>query len=176
MKTHQSGSVLSISLVLLTAITLIALTGMQRSGLQTKIVANLQHKETTFIAAQNILEDAYDSFQTSDTQVLSDAMDAQKNSQYQTDIGTNPEDIDSPSVPINLGTPLNPNITATSNLTYRSNGNDLGNPNTSGLRNDFSRGKNGMGIAKFEVEATATLPNNINSDQLLGFHMITPEQ
>ena len=94
MKTYQSGSVLAISLVLLTAITLLAITGMQRSGLQTKIVANLQHKETTFIAAQNILEDAYDSFQTSDTQVLSDAMDAQRKSQFQTDIGTDPDDID----------------------------------------------------------------------------------
>lgn len=149
---------------------------MQRSGLQTKIVANLQHKETTFIAAQNILEDAYDSFQTSDTQVLSDAMDAQRKSQFQTDIGTDPDDIDSPSVKIELGTPLHRQIVASSNLTYRSNGNDLGNPNTSGLRNDFSRGKNGMGIAKFEVDATARLPNGINSDQLLGFHMITPEQ
>lgn len=53
MKTHQSGSVLAISLALLTAITLIAMISLQRSGLQTKIVANILHQEKAFNASQN---------------------------------------------------------------------------------------------------------------------------
>lgn len=171
----QSGAVLATSLVLLTAITLLALMGMQRSGLQTKIVANLQHQERAFHAAQSLLEDAYGTMQTASTQVLSDAIDAEAEYRYQISIGTDPDKI-TDSVPLNLQTPLGDHITPTTNIKYKSNGNDLGNPNTSGLRNDFSRGKNGMGMAKFEVESTATLPNNISSNQLLGFHLITPEQ
>lgn len=53
MRKDQSGAVLAISLVLLTAITFLAMMGMQRSGLQTKIVANIQHKERAFNASLN---------------------------------------------------------------------------------------------------------------------------
>lgn len=49
-KSNQ-GSVLAISLVLLTAITLIALSSIQRSGLQTRMVANIQHVEILFNTA-----------------------------------------------------------------------------------------------------------------------------
>lgn len=175
MKTHQSGSVLAISLVLLTAITLVAIMGLQRSGLQTKIVANVQHREVVFNGARNLLVDAYGSFQTSDTQLLSDAIDKQKKHQYQTSIGAT---TDGPTKKVDdLGTPLNENITSKKvSVLYKSNNNGLENPNTSGLRNNFSRGKNGMGVAKFELAANVTLPNDIHSDQLLGFHLITPEQ
>lgn len=48
MPKKQSGSALAISLVILTAITLISITSLQRSGLQTKIVANIQHQEQLF--------------------------------------------------------------------------------------------------------------------------------
>lgn len=49
----QSGLALAISLVLLTAITIISITSLQRSGLQTKIIANIQHQEQLFNAAQS---------------------------------------------------------------------------------------------------------------------------
>ncbi len=49
----SKGSVLAISLVLLTAITLVAVFSMQRSGIQTKIVANIQHVEMLFNTAMN---------------------------------------------------------------------------------------------------------------------------
>ncbi len=49
----QSGSALAISLVILTAITLISISSLQRSGLQAKIVANIQHQEQLFNAAQS---------------------------------------------------------------------------------------------------------------------------
>jgi ABC-type lipoprotein release transport system permease subunit len=44
----QSGAVLAISLVLLSAITLLAAMNMQRAGLQTRIAANISHNEVTF--------------------------------------------------------------------------------------------------------------------------------
>lgn len=44
----QSGAVLAISLVLLSAITLLAAMNMQRAGLQTRIASNIFHKEETF--------------------------------------------------------------------------------------------------------------------------------
>jgi hypothetical protein len=53
MKYTQKGSALAVSLVLLTAITLISLSSMQRSGLQTKIVSNLQHHEILFQTTLN---------------------------------------------------------------------------------------------------------------------------
>lgn len=53
MRNSQSGSALAISLVLLTVITIISITSLQRSGLQSKIVGNLQHKEQLFTAANS---------------------------------------------------------------------------------------------------------------------------
>lgn len=50
---RNKGSTLAISLVLLTVITLIAVTSMQRSGLQTRMVANIQHVEMLFNTAMN---------------------------------------------------------------------------------------------------------------------------
>ncbi len=51
-KTHKGAS-LAISLVLLTVITLVAIFSLQRSGLQSKIVANIQHVEMLFNTALN---------------------------------------------------------------------------------------------------------------------------
>ncbi len=64
MKRNQNGSVLAISLVLLTVITLIAMMGLQRSALQTKIVVNIQHKECLFRTAVNDQEARYDRYNT----------------------------------------------------------------------------------------------------------------
>jgi hypothetical protein len=50
---NQAGSVLAISLVILTAITLISITSLQRSGLQTKIASNTQHNEQLFTTSQS---------------------------------------------------------------------------------------------------------------------------
>lgn len=49
----QSGSVLVISLVLLTVITLLAVMNMQRAGLQTRITSNILHREELFNGALN---------------------------------------------------------------------------------------------------------------------------
>ena len=62
MHTQQTGSALAISLVLLTAITLISITSLQRSGLQTRIVANSQHSEAAFHAANSELEEMFQAY------------------------------------------------------------------------------------------------------------------
>lgn len=53
------GSALAISLVILTAITLISVSALQRSGLQGRMVGNIQHKEEAFHATSNELEDIF---------------------------------------------------------------------------------------------------------------------
>lgn len=67
MQNNQNGSALAVSLVLLTAITLISISSMQRSGLQTKIVSNLQHHETLFQTTLNEQEFWWKELQTSDS-------------------------------------------------------------------------------------------------------------
>ncbi|OUS38224.1 hypothetical protein A9R00_10675 [Oleispira antarctica] len=72
----QSGSVLAISLVLLAAITLIAVMNMQRSGIQTRITSNILHREELFNNAMNEQESWFFLLKTADTgdELLSDPM------------------------------------------------------------------------------------------------------
>lgn len=155
MQSRQSGSVLAISLVLLTAITLIALMGLQRSGLQTKIVANIQHKERTYHVAYSELECIYESFRI-DSQSFSDAKDLA-------------------GADLNLGeactNPLAP-LAIINNLRLVDNGNALGNPNTSMIIDEKSRGSRGAGMHNFQLETVASLPNDIASNQLYGIPFI----
>lgn len=65
MKNSQSGSALAISLVILTAITLISISSLERSGLQTKIVANIQHHEQLFNACNSEQEHWFSELQKS---------------------------------------------------------------------------------------------------------------
>jgi hypothetical protein len=150
MKTQQSGSVLAISLVLLTAITLIAVMSMQRAGLQTKIVGHVQHNDAAFQKAQSELEKAYrDILILGDTQVLSDAMRSPTK-----------------EVTASSSTNTNPFYRITVTTRHLDRGLAPGNPATSSLRDTNSRGQDGAGIEHFEIEAVATLPSGINSDQI----------
>lgn len=63
-RSANKGSVLAISLVILTAITLVSITAMQRSGLQGKMVVNIQHKEKAFHAANSELEEIFEFYLT----------------------------------------------------------------------------------------------------------------
>ncbi len=153
MKSRQAGSVLAISLVLLTAITLIALMGLQRSGMQTKIIANIQHKARVFNTSYSEVECSYDLFQD-DTQELSDAKDK---------AGANHE--------LFCSDPLPPAVVI-NNLRLVDNGNALGNPNTSMIIDEKSRGSRGAGKLKFELETVATLPNQMTSNQFSGLSYV----
>jgi Tfp pilus assembly protein PilX len=70
----QSGAVLAISLVLLTAITVLAVISMQRAGLQTRITGNILHREMLFNSAMNEQESWFYTLKTADTgdAILSD--------------------------------------------------------------------------------------------------------
>lgn len=63
----QSGAVLAISLVLLTAITVLAVMSMQRAGLQTRITGNILHRELLFNTALNEQESWFFQLKTADT-------------------------------------------------------------------------------------------------------------
>jgi Tfp pilus assembly protein PilX len=63
----QSGAVLAISLVLLTAITVLAVISMQRAGLQTRITGNILHREMLFNSAMNEQESWFYQLKTADT-------------------------------------------------------------------------------------------------------------
>lgn len=72
----NKGSVLAISLVILTAITLVSVTAMQRSGLQGRMTGSLQHNKIAFNTANSELEEIYDfySSQASATEALASAL------------------------------------------------------------------------------------------------------
>jgi hypothetical protein len=76
--TANKGSALAISLVILTAITLISVTALQRSGLQGRMVGNIQHQEQGFHAANGELEEIYHFYatQASATQALSNPLNS----------------------------------------------------------------------------------------------------
>lgn len=67
MRSHlqsNNGSALAIGLTILTAITLISVTALQRSGLQGRMVGSIQHKEQGFHAANGELEEIYHFYST----------------------------------------------------------------------------------------------------------------
>lgn len=158
MKSQATGSVLAISLVLLTAITLIAIMGMQRAGLQTKIAANIQHREVAFNTALGDIDKVYQDIQDGDTQTLSNAMNSPLN-----------------EVTASSGINRNPLFVVTTTISHLDPLLEAGKAVTSSLRNENSRGKNGAGLEVFEIDTTATLPNGSNSSQLVGTTVLSPE-
>ncbi|MFT4907391.1 MAG: hypothetical protein ACI978_001473 [Oleispira sp.] len=70
---RNKGSALAIGLTILTAITLISVSALQRSGIQGRMVGNIQHQEQGFHAANGELEEIYQFYatQASATEALS---------------------------------------------------------------------------------------------------------
>src|SRR5690554_7982370 len=73
----QQGSALLVSLVILTVITMGAMVALERSGIQIRMVRNLQHQHELENAAMSTLNSIY-------TQMLNDT-DAQRNILVKTD-------------------------------------------------------------------------------------------
>lgn len=71
------GSVLAMGLIILTAITLISISSLQRSGIQERMVGNIQHQEIGFHVAHGELEQIYQFYatQASATEALSKPLD-----------------------------------------------------------------------------------------------------
>lgn len=78
MRQSQKGSTLAISLVLLTSVTLGAVYAMQRSGVQLKLVSNLQYKQSVSNSLQSELQAGFKQFQASNDSLthLMDIFDA----------------------------------------------------------------------------------------------------
>lgn len=169
MYSKQKASALAISLVLLTAITLISITSLQRSGLQTRIVANNQHSEAGFNAANSELEEMFQIYVTDNNAVtaLSESMDL------------------IPS--IQDGKKVYPATTKTGVVsTYQQNNQTR--PTAIALsstirhigKSPFTIGysQGGFTTYKFEADAIATAPNNGRtlSSQSMGIEFVGPAQ
>ncbi|WP_430461673.1 pilus assembly PilX family protein [Thalassolituus sp. LLYu03] len=63
----QNGSALIVGLVILTAITMGAMVAMQRSGVQIRMVSNLQHEQELSNAAMSTLNYLYDKMESNGT-------------------------------------------------------------------------------------------------------------
>lgn len=153
----QSGAVLAISLVMLTAITFLAIMGMERSGLQTRIVANIKIKEIVFNEGMAENDAAIFEYRYFDNKVLSDAMER-----------------DGEPIPTRLVRDGHPLVTTISNVRYRvSAAVAEGAPATSRLRESFSRGVGSSGIEEFELQSLATADGTgSSSNQFHGFGYI----
>lgn len=102
MKQNQSGSVLAISLVLLTTITLIAMMSLQRSGLQTKIVANILHKEAVFNASLNEQEFWFSQYANNPTQHVMDVIDNRDDDNNPVPLNLDPSRSQGPGFPLQV--------------------------------------------------------------------------
>jgi Tfp pilus assembly protein PilX len=158
MKQQQSGSVLAISLVLLTAITLIAVMNMQRAGLQTKIVGALQHREGDYnrVANENTL--VIREMQDGRNQSLSDAMNSPSNTSTVLSLASQDPHARINTTILHIEPTLNP-----------------GKAVTSSLRNDNSRGKNGAGIQRFKITTRSNPTSGASSAQTIGSTVLSPE-
>ncbi|CCK74765.1 MAG: hypothetical protein KBT75_00755 [Oleispira antarctica] len=161
----EKGSALIISLVLLTAITLISITSLQRTNLQTRIVANIQHTESGFNIVSSELEEIFVTYNSgSATSDLTKALDTfTLNSEGKKSFGVSDTTV--------ISTYKNKNINNTKSLQVSSNLIHKGQPLfTSG----YSVG--GFSTYKFEINADSSLPNggyNLSS-QSLGVELIGP--
>lgn len=168
MYSKQKASALAISLVLLTAITLISVTSLQRSGLQTRIVANNQHVQAGFNAANSELEELFSAYITDDAAVdaLSESIDS-----FTMDSGSK-EYVPTSKTGVNstytataqnrpLAVDLSSNVLHTGKL-----------PFTAG----YSQG--GFATYGFRVSTIASAPNNGRtlSSQSIGVEFIGPAQ
>ena len=168
MHTQQTGSALVISLVLLTAITLISITSLQRTSLQTRIVANVQHSEAGFHAANSELEEMSQSYvgDIDAATILSETID-----QFTIDAGVKaytPSDVTGVTSTYQAIAQNNPHLVQiSSNVRHSGQA-----PFTSG----YSQG--GFSTYKFEARTTARAPNNgrILSYQSIGIEFIGPAQ
>ena len=159
MRKLESGSVLAISLILLTAITVIAMMGMQRAGLQTKIVGAIQQQEQVHDTDNSEIHFVYRATQYGETQDLSDALNSIDNTTTVTSgINWNARRYQVETTITHIQPPL-----------------EAGKMATSSLRDNNSRGKNGAGIEKFEISSTTTLKNGVNSVQTIGMRYLMPE-
>ena len=169
----QSGAVLAISLIMLTAITFVAVLGMQRSGIQSKIVSNIKIKAITFNESKSTNEGAFEHYRKESTKNLSLVMNKKTNNAGER------------IMPNNLTRDIAAGFEVSSSIAHLPTfGTQSGLfPKTSALRDTFSRGTSG-GTERFRLNAIASLkgasrddqgmPIGITSNQTVGMTFILP--
>lgn len=171
----NKGSVLAISLTILTAITLISISALQRSGIQGRMVGNIQHKEQGFHAANGELEEIYQFYatQASATSALSlplNSFDIVNGEQIFGAVDPGHESVYNAYDPSGSGYSHSPRLVVTSNIQH------------TGVRNSLVEGFSVGTFAEygFTVSSQATEPNNgiaqgrTLSSQLIGIKFIAP--
>lgn len=171
----NKGSALAISLTILTAITLISITALQRSGLQGRMVGNIQHQEKGFHAANGELEEIYQFYatQASATSALSaplNSFDIVNGEQIFSSVDPGHGSSYSSYSPPNIGHSQPLRLAVTSNIQH------------TGVRNSLVEGFSVGTFAEygFTVSSQATEPNNgitqgrTLSSQLIGIKFIAP--
>lgn len=171
MKKHQSGSVLAISLVLLTAITIMALMGLQRSGLQNKIVANIQHKELAFRKASFTAEDEVFALNDLSDENLRKELEKATSAFYASKENSSASESYTYSRQDNLSNYSNKTINSRISLTQKT---ETSRPDvgiTKRRLGEFSRGHSGYSDASFELIADVQIPNGMQAAFAIGFKL-----
>ncbi|MEH6450756.1 MAG: pilus assembly PilX N-terminal domain-containing protein [Oleispira sp.] len=171
----NKGSTLAISLVILTAITLISVSSLQRSGIQGRMVGNIQHQEKGFHAANGELEEIYQFYatQASATSALSaplNSFDIVNGEQIFGTVDPGHESSYNSYSPSNTGHSQFPRLAVTSNIQH------------TGVRNSLVEGFSVGTFAEygFTVSSQAASPSigiaqgRTLSSQLIGIKFIAP--
>lgn len=171
--TKSKGATLAVSLVMLTAVTFVAVLALQRSTLQTKMVANTQHSQQAFSIASSELAGNYDLIETSKlgTERLAAAMNnvAKADGVAQRDQDTGEFlfwPLPVPAMSIYGGT----KIRISTSLHYISGRGITINRTLSG---DSSQ--NQYTAYHFRLRSTATATENIKSEQVMGIRFLAAQ-
>jgi len=179
MKTHihaSRGAALIVTLVLLTAVTMMAVVSLQNSMLQVKMVANSQLATSAFLAANSELEANYDDIRDNENglQMLSNAvssvninddaeivMKSDGNPEFSAVAATGGDDSDYSKMGV-----VTDNVN--SEITYQGSGAIINN----GFAGDSTVGT--FQTYPFEINASAAVNENISSAQTMGIEYTAP--
>ena len=169
----QQGSALLVSLVILTVITMGAMVALQRSGIQIRMVSNLQHQHELENAAMSTLNSIY-------TQMLNDT-DAQRNILVKTDNQFTKAEQDSSVDPqLNVFTEFSndltkPTFTAKSVKTVTANIQKLPSPDGSFYLKGTKGCGSGCAALHIAVDTNVKGKNNIaDANQEIGIRRLIP--
>ncbi len=160
----SKGAALIVSLVMLTAVTFLAVVSLQRSTLQVRMVGNTQLKEQTFHTSMSELAAKYElwGLGASKTQALADSMTSVL---VENDIAVLGDD----DKPIYKAVDVDPDIQyydndmkVSTSITYVGSGSQIVNtlPGDSSVKRFIKH--------RFTINSTAAMSDAINSSQLLG--------
>ena len=162
--TTSRGAAMAVTLVLLTGVTLLALVALQRSTLQTKMVANYQIEQATHDFAMNEVESIFEAIASanSNNQLVLNALNSV---QMDGDEAARDEDGRPIMLPVTIGAQSDygrPEISVATTLQYTGSPTNL----NWTLAGDNSSGE--FSEYQFEIKSAATAPSGVSSRQTFG--------